>query len=157
MLIALVVRGISFEFRAQGGPMQFAWTTAFASGSALAAFCQGAMLGSFVGGGLEAVEGRFVGGPFEWFNLFSIFTGLGVIADYGLLGACWLVWKTEGATQIFARKLAFVTLLCTRAAIVVVSPWAPLSAPEIARRCFTLPNLLLLAPLPPIAVAAGMV
>ena len=154
MLFALVLRGISFEFRAQGGPLQFAWTVAFAGGSALAAFCQGAILGSFVGGGLHVVGGRFAGGPFDWLNLFSIITGFGVIAGYGLLGACWLIWKTEDDTQIFARELAFTTLLSTGAAIVVVSLWTPLSVPQIAERWFTLPNLFLLAPLPLIALAA---
>jgi cytochrome bd ubiquinol oxidase subunit II len=153
MLFALVLRGISFEFRAQAGPLQFAWTVAFAGGSALAAFCQGAILGAFVGGGLQVVGGRFAGGPFDWLNLFSIITGLGVIAGYGLLGACWLIWKTEDDTQIFARELAFTTLLSTGAAIVVVSLWTPLSVPQIAERWFTLPNLFLLAPLPLIALA----
>jgi cytochrome bd ubiquinol oxidase subunit II len=154
MLFALVLRGISFEFRAQGGPLQVVWTVAFAGGSALAAFCQGAILGSFVGGGLHVVGGRFAGGPFDWLNLFSIITGLGVIAGYGLLGACWLIWKTDDDTQIFARELAFTTLLCTGAAIVVVSLWTAFSVPQIAERWFALPNLFLLAPLPLIALAA---
>jgi cytochrome bd ubiquinol oxidase subunit II len=138
MLFALILRGISFEFRAQGGPLQFAWTVAFAGGSALAAFCQGAILGSFVGGGFQVVGGRFAGGPFDWLNLFSIITGFGVIAGYGLLGACWLIWKTKDDTQIFARELAFTTLLSTGAAIVVVSLWTPLSVPQIAERWFAL-------------------
>jgi cytochrome d ubiquinol oxidase subunit II len=154
MLFALVLRGISFEFRAQGGPLQVAWTVAFAGGSASAAFCQGAILGSFVVGGLQVVGGRFAGGPFDWLNLFSIVTGFGVIAGYGLLGACWLIWKTEDDTQIFARELALTTLLSTGAAIVVVSLWTALSMPQIVERWFTLPNLFFLAPLPLIALSA---
>jgi cytochrome bd ubiquinol oxidase subunit II len=140
MLFALVLRGISFEFRSQGGPLQVVWTVAFAGGSALAAFCQGAILGSFVGGSLQVVEGRFAGGPFDWLSLFTIVTGLGLVAGYGLLGACWLIWKTEDDTHIFARELAFTTLLSSGAAMVVVSLWTPLSVPQ--------------APLPLIALAA---
>jgi cytochrome d ubiquinol oxidase subunit II len=75
------------------------------------------------------------------------------IASNAVLGACWLIRKTDGSTQIFARELAFTTLLCTGVAIAVVSLWTPLSVPQIAQRGFTLPNLFFLAPLPLLAAA----
>lgn len=156
MLFGLIVRGIAFEFRAQGGSLQVAWTIAFAGGSLIAGFCQGAVLGAFVGGKIAVVDGNFVGGPFDWLGLFPIVTGLGVIAGYGLLGACWLIWKTEGSTQIFARELSLPTLLCAGAAIAVISVWTPLASPWIAERWFSWPGVVLLAPLPIIAVLAGI-
>jgi cytochrome bd ubiquinol oxidase subunit II len=154
MLFGLVLRGVSFGFRAQGGPLRAIWTSTFASGSALAAFCQGAVMGSFVGGTIQVSGGHFAGGPLDWLTPFSVATGFGLMAGYGLLGACWLIWKTEGMTQESSRKLAFVTLFITGAAIALVCVWTPLSVPEIADRWFTPSHMLSLAPLPLIAAAA---
>jgi cytochrome d ubiquinol oxidase subunit II len=90
----------------------------------------------------------------DWLSLFSLATGLGVIAAYALLGACWLIWKTEGGTQVFGRELAFTTLLCTVAALAVVSIWTPLAQSRIAARWFAWPDLVRLGWLPGIAVVA---
>ena len=154
MLFGLVLRGISFEFRAQGGALQLVWTAAFAGGSILAAFCQGAILGSFIGTPIKVADGYFAGGPFDWITPFSVATGFGLIAGYGLLGACWLVWKVDGGLQAFGRKSAVATLVITGAAIALVSVWTPLSVPQIAERWFTMPYFIALAPLPLIAAAA---
>jgi cytochrome bd ubiquinol oxidase subunit II len=145
MLFGLVLRGVSFGFRSQGGPLRLIWTTAFTGGSAIAAFCQGA---------IRVAEGHFAGGPFDWITPFSVATGFGLAAGYGLLGACWLIWKTEGATQIASRRLAIATLFVTGAAIALISLWTPFSVPAIADRWFTFPHLLSLAPLPLLAAAA---
>ena len=154
MLFGLVLRGIAFEFRGQGGSFQIIWSSAFSAGSMIAAFCQGAILGAFVGGGLPVVDGQFAGGPFTWLSLFSVITGFGLVAGYALLGACWLIWKTSGPTEIFGRELTVPTLLCTGAAIAVVSIWTPLASPQVADRWFTWPNVILLSPLPLGAAAA---
>src|SRR5262249_43598314 len=154
MLFGLVLRGVSFGFRAQGDPLTVVWTITFAGGSAIAAFCQGAVLGSFVGGKIRVAGGHFAGGPLDWITPFSVATGFGLIAGYGLLGACWLIWEAEGTTQKSSRSLALVPLLLTGAAIALVSLWTPLSVPELADRWFTLPHMLSLAPLPLIAAAA---
>ena len=154
MLFGLVLRGVSFGFRSQGGPLSLVWTTAFTGGSAIAALCQGAILGSFVGGPIRVADGHFAGGPFDWITPFSVATGLGLAAGYGLLGACWLIWKTEGTTQTAGRRFALVTLFLTGAAIALISLWTPLSVPAIADRWFTLAHFLSLAPLPLIAAAA---
>jgi len=156
MLFGLVLRGVAFEFRSQGGPLQVAWSGAFAAGSAVAAFCQGAILGAFVSGGVTVADGQFAGGPFDWLSLFSIVTGLGVVAGYALLGACWLIWKTEGPTQLFARELSLTTLLCSGAAIMVVSIWTPIALPQVAHRWFSWPELVKLLPLPIVAVACAI-
>jgi cytochrome d ubiquinol oxidase subunit II len=154
MLFGLVLRGVAFEFRTQGGPFELAWSFAFAGGSFIAGFCQGAILGAFVGREIAVTDGNFAGGPFDWLGIFSILTGLGVVAGYGLLGACWLIWKTDGSTQVFARELSLPTQLCAGAAIIVVSVWTSFAFPQIAHRWFSWPGLLLLSPMPIIAAVA---
>jgi cytochrome d ubiquinol oxidase subunit II len=154
MLFGLVIRGVAFEFRGQGGALKEVWSWTFAGGSFIAGFCQGAILGGFVGRSITVVDGRFAGGPLDWLGPFSILTGLGVVAGYALLGACWLIWKTEGSTQTFGRELVLPVLLVVGIAIVVVSIWTPFVVPKIDQRWFGWPNTLLLLPLPIIAVAA---
>lgn len=154
MLFGLVLRGISFEFRSQHGALEIGWSVAFSGGSLLAGFCQGAMLGAFVDGHITVVGARFAGGPFDWLSLFSVATGLGVVAGYATLGAAWLIWRTRGNTQIFAREIARPALLGAGAAIALVSLWTPLASPQIAARWFSLPTTLLLAPLPILAILA---
>ncbi|MEI9924260.1 MAG: cytochrome d ubiquinol oxidase subunit II [Bradyrhizobium sp.] len=157
MLFGLVLRGISFEFRSQGGPLQIGWTFAFAAGSFLAAFFQGAILGAFVSGDVTVADKQFAGGPLDWITLFSIATGFGVVAGYALLGAGWLIWRTEGTTQIFAREIARPTLMATGAAIALVSIWTPLSLSGIWARWFSWPNMIYLAPLPIVAALSWLV
>lgn len=148
MLFGLVLRGVAFEFRSQGGPFAIAWSAAFAAGSALAAFCQGAVVGAFVSGDIQVKDLTFAGGPLDWLGLFEVLTGLGVMAGYALLGAGWLIWKTDGPTQTFAREIARPVLLVFGAAIALVSVWTPLALPSVAERWFSGSNLLFLAPLP---------
>lgn len=107
MLAALIFRGVAFEFRIKAvrGPTRRFWNAAFAGGSLTAAFAQGIILGAFVQG--VEVEGRgFAGGPFDWLTPFTLLTGVSVIAGYVLLGAGWLILKTEGAPRNGARKWA---------------------------------------------------
>src|SRR6202022_4792490 len=96
MLLALVFRGVAFEFRWIGVPSKPHWTFAFAAGSALAAFCQGGILGGLIQG-IKVNKGAFAGGVFDWATPFAILCGFGLVAGYGLLGAPWLVMKTEGS------------------------------------------------------------
>ena len=77
------------------------------------------------------------------------------MAGYGLLGAGWLVIKTEGALQAWARRAGRVCLICVLAAILAISIWTPLLHPAIAARWFGWPNLLLLAPVPIVTVLLG--
>src|SRR5271168_4616205 len=95
MLLALIFRGLAFEFRYRDAEHRTFWDHGFAIGSALAAFAQGVILGSFIQG--FHVDGRqFAGGSFDCFTLFSAFTGVALMFGYALLGAGWLVIKTEG-------------------------------------------------------------
>jgi len=146
MLVALIFRGAAFEFRYKAADSH-GWDRAFAAGSTIAAFCQGMVLGTYVTG-FDIVAGHHGGGAFAWLTPFSLFTGLAVVGAYGLLGACWLVVKTEGPLQLRARELALRLLWVALFSIAVVSIWTPFVEPAIAERWFAWPNLFLLAPVP---------
>ena len=119
---------------------------------ALAAFAQGVVLGSFIQG--YQVEGRhFVGGSFDCFTPFSIFVGFALMFGYALLGAGWLIIKTEGDLQDWARALGRKCLIGTVLAIAVVSLWTPWTDPKIATRWFSWPHIAYLAPVPIITAA----
>ena len=147
MLLALIFRGLAFEFRYRDAEHRTVWDHGFAAGSALAAFAQGIVLGAFIQG--FHVEGRhFVGGSFDCFTPFSIFTGIALMFGYGLLGAGWLIIKTEGTLQDWARRFGRYCLIGTVLAIGVVSLWTPLVDAHIATRWFSWPHIVWLAPVP---------
>jgi cytochrome d ubiquinol oxidase subunit II len=147
MLLALIFRGVAFEFRLRDAEHLTFWEYGFSYGSAAAAFAQGVVLGSLIQG--FAVEGRaFRGGSFDFLTPFSVFSGVALMVGYALLGACWLVMKTEGALQEQARRHALWCLYGVVAAIAAVSVWTPLAHPYVAERWFSWPNLLYLAPIP---------
>jgi cytochrome d ubiquinol oxidase subunit II len=98
--------------------------------------------------GIRVENGQFAGGTFDWLTPFSVFCGLALVAGYALLGAGWLIWKTEGATQVFAREVGHAALLLVALMMVVVSAWSALTEPAVASRWFAWPNLALLAPVP---------
>jgi cytochrome bd ubiquinol oxidase subunit II len=141
MLLALVFRGVAFEFRWIGVTSKPHWTFAFAAGSALAAFCQGLILGSLIQG-IKVENGAFAGSSFDWATPFAVLCGLGLVAGYGLLGATWLVMKTEGRVAERARIEAKLLLLAVLAFMAIVSLWTPLAFERIAVRWFSLPNIL---------------
>src|SRR6202011_2192379 len=141
MLLALVFRGVAFEFRWIGVTSKPHWTFAFAAGSALAAFCQGLILGGLIQG-IKVENGAFAGGGFDWATPFAIVCGFALVAGYGLLGATWLVMKTEGPIAERARMQAKLLLLVVLAFMAIVSVWTPLAFERIAVRWFSLPNIL---------------
>lgn len=147
MLLALVFRGVAFEFRWVAKPNHARWDRAFMGGSTVAAFAQGVILGALLQG-INVQNGAFAGGSFDWLTPFAIFCGVCVVIGYGLLGATWLILKTEGDTADWARGWATPLLLAMLAALLVVSLWTPLTLPRIAERWFTLPNLFYLSPIP---------
>ena len=147
MLIALVFRGVAFEFRFQDPGRRAFWDRAFQVGSFVAAFAQGMVLGAFIQG--FRVEGRvFSGTSVDFLTPFSILTGVALLFGYGLLGAGWLIIKTEGALQDWARRQGRICLIGVVIGIAVVSLWTPLIEHRIAERWFSLPNILFLWPVP---------
>ncbi|MFU0912524.1 cytochrome d ubiquinol oxidase subunit II [Kluyvera intermedia] len=155
MLVGLIFRGVAFEFRFNATPSHRPfWDKAFMGGSILATFCQGIVVGAVING--FQVSGRsFSGGPFEWFTPFTLFCGVGLVVAYALLGATWLVMKSESALQNTMRKNARYLLLALLAIIAVISLWTPLLHSQIARRWFSLPNLYYLLPVPLLVVATS--
>jgi cytochrome d ubiquinol oxidase subunit II len=152
MLLALVFRGVAFEFHFRDAAHVTFWDRAFSLGSLIATFAQGIVLGAFIQG--FAVEGRaFVGSSFDCFTPFSLFTGLALVFGYGLLGAGWLILKTEGELQITARRQGRWCFMAVLIAIGIVSLWTPVMDVEISHRWFSLPNIIYLAPVPIITLA----
>ena len=151
MLIGLVFRGVAFEFRWRTEAMKNRWDLAFAGGSFIAALSQGIALGAILQG--IHVEGRHYGGGWwDWLTPFSLLTGAAVVAGYGLLGATWLVMKTEGVLREETYRLSWWLLIATLGAIGAVSLATPFLDAEYARRWFAWPNILFVAPVP-VAVA----
>ena len=147
MLVALIFRGVAFEFRFKAERSKFLWDNAFFFGSLLATFFQGMVLGTFVQG--FSTDGRqFTGDTFDFLTPFSVVTGLSLICGYGLLGATWCVMKTTGELEIWARRMAVRFLLATVLAMAVVSVWVPFLGRQIETRWFTWPNIAFLAPIP---------
>lgn len=147
MLLALVFRGVAFEFRHVADTSRFVWNIAFAGGSTLAAFFQGVLLGGFVQG-IKVENNAFAGGPLDWATPFAFLCGLGVVAGYALIGSTWLIMKTEGAAARRARAHAKLLLPAVLVFMGIVSLWTPIAFPRIADRWFTTPNLFYLAPVP---------
>jgi cytochrome d ubiquinol oxidase subunit II len=147
MLLALVFRGVAFEFRFRDAEHKTFWDHGFCYGSVIATAAQGVMLGGFIQG--FNVEGRaFVGGPFDFLTPFSVLTGFALVFGYGLLGAGWLVLKTEDDIQEHARHYGRFCLMGVVIAIVAVSLWTPLMSDAISKRWFSWPNILILSPVP---------
>ena len=149
MLLALVFRGVAFEmrFRVEGRRAQLVWDRAFSWGSYVAAFNQGIALGALVQG--IRVEGRaYAGGWWDWLTPFSVLTGVALVVGYGLLGACWLIWRTEGDMQARFRHLArplAIALLCF---IGLISLMMPFLNEPFRQRWFDFPEIFLAAPVP---------
>lgn len=139
MLIGLIMRGVSFDFRAKAHTKRrLIWNRTFIAGSALTAFAQGAMLGSYI-----------LGFEKSWAAFgFSVLTGLSVMAGYALIGACWLIMKTEGALQRRAIVWAQHTLWLMACGIGLVSAVTPFVSSRIFDKWFAFPNVVLLAPIP---------
>jgi cytochrome d ubiquinol oxidase subunit II len=156
MLLALVFRGVAFEFRYRDAERKGFWDHGFSYGSTVATFAQGIVLGAFIQG--FKVDGRhFVGSSFDCFTPFSLLTGVALVFGYALLGAGWLVLKTEGALQTLARRLGRIALIGVLVAITIVSLWTPAIDPAIAHRWFTWPNMAFLAPVPIITAIIAFV
>jgi cytochrome d ubiquinol oxidase subunit II len=152
MLLGLVFRGVGFEFRWRSERERNLWDIAFFGGSLVAALAQGIALGAVLQG--VHVEGRqYAGGWWDWLTPFSILTGVALVIGYCLLGATWLVMKTEGELRDEAYRLSWWLLFAMLGAIGAVSLATPFLHIQYAQRWFAWPNVILTAPVP-IAVAA---
>lgn len=158
MLLGLIFRGVAFEFRfksANSGQRKI-WDVVFHSGSLIAAFMQGVILGNFVLG-IEVSERSFAGGPLDWANGFAILTGLGVIVGYALLGSCWLIMKTCSQTQNWARSVSRYVLPYVAIFMIIVSISMPFIDERIREFWFSMPNILFLSPIPIVTFVAFLI
>jgi cytochrome d ubiquinol oxidase subunit II len=148
MLLGLVFRGVAFEFRFKASDRtRVVWDYAFHFGSLAAAFMQGMIIGAVVQG--VAVEGRrFAGGPFDWLTAYSVMTGVALVFGYALLGAAWLVMKTDDITQAWARRCAAYALGYVGLFLAIVSISMPLMNPAIRKLWWSVPNIFYLLPIP---------
>jgi cytochrome d ubiquinol oxidase subunit II len=148
MLLGLIFRGVAFEFRFKASDRtRIVWDYAFHFGSLTAAFMQGVIIGAVVQG--VAVEGRkYAGGAFDWLNAYSVMSGIALVFGYALLGATWLVMKTEAITQQWARKCAAYALGYVGLFLAIVSISMPLMNPGIRALWWSLPNFFFLLPIP---------
>jgi cytochrome d ubiquinol oxidase subunit II len=147
MILALVFRGVAFEYRWRDKAHEKIWDRSFFFGSVLATFTQGIVLGAFVQG-IE-VEGRaYAGGWWDWLTPFSLMCGVALTAGYALLGSTWLVMKSEGILREKSYGIARPMAIATLVFMGIVSLWTPFLSPEIADRWFTFPQLFFVLPVP---------
>lgn len=145
MLMGLILRGVAFDFRVKAGDARKGmWNRLFAIGSLLASVCQGWMLGAYVTG----LTGDTTS------TLFAALIGAALPALYIMLGAAWLLIKTEGALFQKAARWGRLALLPMGAGLLLVSIATPLVSPAIAEKWFSLPNAIGLLPIPLISAVA---
>jgi cytochrome d ubiquinol oxidase subunit II len=155
MLLGLVFRGVAFEFRWRDPDHRARWDAAFSVGSITAALCQGITLGALLQG--IKVSGRsYAGGYWDWLTPFSLLTGVSLVVGYALLGAGWLIWKTEGSLHDAARRVARPASVALVAAIGAVSACTPFLSPKYRDTWFTWPGLWVSMLMPLIVLALAI-
>ena len=152
MLFGIVFRGVAFEFRGRSTTMRPVWDWGFFLGSLIIAFVQGAAIGAMVQE-LHVVDGRYAGGGFDWVTPFAIFCGIGAVLGYALLGAAWLVLKTEGELRDWTYRRLSWLLGGVVVVLAVVFVYALATGLHVFDRWLAHPALLLL----PLAAALAMV
>ncbi len=151
MLAGLILRGVAFEFRYKTERMRWIWDASFAGGSVLAAFIQGLMVGALVEG-LPITNGRYSGGEFGWLSPFAVLCGVGLCLGYALLGACWLVKKSQDDARDAAYRVIPVLVAGLIAFLIVVFVYALGENLRVMGRWLERPYLLVF---PAIGVAAA--
>ncbi|WP_407154635.1 cytochrome d ubiquinol oxidase subunit II [Bradyrhizobium sp. STM 3557] len=154
MLLGLVFRGVAFEFRWRDARHRPLWDIAFCIGSIVAALAQGMTLGAILQG-IRVENDAYAGGWIDWLSPFSLLTGAALVIGYALLGATWLVLKTEGSVQDHARRLSFTLAIATLAALAAVSAATPFLTYDYWRRWFEMPGVLLTAQVPLLVIIAA--
>ena len=148
MLFGLIFRGVAFEFRPNARQSRRFWDLGFWLGSVVATLAQGMALGALITGFPETIVSSQEG-SFAFLTVFNVICGIGLVAGYALLGACWLVLKpTAGCANAASRGTLGIVLA---AYLAMISIWTPLAHPRVAERWFSFPNFLFLS----VLLAAG--
>lgn len=139
MLIGLILRGVSFDFRAkvaQGNKRL--WDYMFKTGSIIASVSQGYMLGMYVMGFEHSLSAI----------LFSLLSGVGVTMAYAMIGACWLIMKTEDDLQSKAVQWAKIAGRFSGVGLLSVCIINPLINPFVLERWTSPPWAYVMAYIP---------
>lgn len=158
MLLALILRGVAFEFRVKASGifgMKF-WDVSFCLGSLVAAMMQGIILGGLIEG-VKIENNAFVGSAWDWLSPFPLFCGLAVAVGYALLGATWLVWRTETDLKSVMQRLSIPLGLAMLALIAIASLWTPYLHATYMHRWTHWPEILWVAPVPVAVLALAAV
>ena len=155
MLLGLVFRGVAFEFRWRDPGHRALWDFSFFGGSAIAALAQGMILGALLQG-IDVTGRSYDGSWWDWLTPYTLLTGVGVVAGYALLGACWMIWNLEGEVQEHAYRLAFKAAIATLLLMGAVSAYNLLLLPDYRERWLEMPNILFASQVPLLtAIVAG--
>ena len=155
MLLGLILRGVAFEFRWRSPEHERLWDLAFTGGSLIATLSQGIALGSLVQG-IPVANRAYAGGWWSWLTPFSVLTGAALVAGYALLGATWLIMKSEGELKERATRYAWIAGGATLAMIAIVSLWTPFLNPLFKARWFAWPAMLYTLPVPALVAACAL-
>jgi cytochrome d ubiquinol oxidase subunit II len=155
MLLALVFRGVAFEFRWRDPGHRRIWDIAFTGGSFVAAMSQGIVLGALLQG-IKVGDREYAGGWWDWLTPFSLLTGVSLVVAYALLGATWLIMKTEGKLQQHAVRLAWKLGAIALVAVAAVSLATPFLEGAYFERWLSWPNILKVAPVPLLVAATAV-
>jgi cytochrome bd ubiquinol oxidase subunit II len=147
LLIALIFRGITFEYRYKITKYKKFWDICFAISSTVATFVQGCALGTFIDGFSEPGT-TILPTTVDWFTPFNILCGFALICGYALIGSTWLIMKTEGKLQEWCNKKATILLFMVLTLFAIISFWTPYKWGHIADKWFSYPNFLFLIPVP---------
>lgn len=151
-VFGLLFRGVAFEFRINA-KNKVPWNRAFFAGCLVATLGQGLTLGAYLSG--VQVEGTaFAGGAFDWLNPFSVIVALALVCGYMLLGATYLIIKTEGEVQDRAYHQAFWSSMAVLAFLIIVSVYSPAHDPQLLARWTSEPRVYFIWMLPLIGAAA---
>jgi len=150
MVTALLLRGITFEFRLKETSMQPVWSAVFFFSSVIIVLIQGIVLGTFVKGFEVSPQGKLI---FTLFTPFNISCGIALLFGYSLLGATWIIGKTVGPLQEKMYRIAFVCLWVVAAFLAIISLWTPYVDPSIWGRWFGVSQFKKLIWLPVITAA----
>jgi cytochrome d ubiquinol oxidase subunit II len=155
MLLGLVFRGVAFEFRWRDPAHRRRWDAAFCTGSVVATLAQGITLGALLQG-IHIAGRSYAGGWWDWLTPFSLLTGTSLLIGYALLGAGFLIWRTEGRVHADARRYAKWLAPAMLAALGLVSLATPFLEGQYYNRWFVWPGLLVTVPMPLLVGGAAL-
>ncbi|MEX0372513.1 cytochrome d ubiquinol oxidase subunit II [Spiribacter roseus] len=153
LLGALILRGVSMEFRGRSGRLRGLWSGCFSGGSLVATFVQGTAIGALVEG-IDISNGEYAGGAWDWLSPFALLGGFGLVAGYALLGAGWLVLKTRGGVREWSYRWLPRLMVLTVACVLASFIWTLMGSMNISHRWADSP-VWVMVPLVLVVLGAG--